>query len=130
MALFIVLLVIAVLTAIFVGRMNFHFKTVDTRLWLGLETLELTPQIKQQYNIHSSNGLLVARVFMGSPAEASGIKDGDVIRRWNGVTVTSQEQFQYLIQTADADNRVKITVERNDIPVIVYGQVGIRPGGM
>jgi len=130
-ALLIAIAVMAVLVAVFIDEINIPFiKTSDPRLWMGVETVELTAAIKKQYDIRSTNGILVSRVFVGSPAQISGIKDGDVIRRWGGISVTSQEQFQGLIQTSDSGARVKITVDRNGAPVLVFCRVGRRPGGM
>lgn len=129
-ALLVVIAVISVLVAVFIDDINLPFKTPDPRLWLGVETVELTAGIKKQYDIQSTSGILVSRVFVGSPAENAGIMEGDVIRRWGGVSVNSQDQFQSLIQTSDPRGRVKITVDRNGMPAMVYCQVAQRPGGM
>jgi len=129
-ALYIFLVVIAVAVVIFIDKLTFQARTVDPRVWLGLETMELTPAVKGQYDIQAASGLLVSRVFNGSPAQASGISEGDVIRRWNGISVTSPEQLQYLIQTTQLSERITITVERLGKPVSVYARVNIRPGGI
>lgn len=128
--LLVVIAVISVLVAVFIDEINIQFKVPDPRLWVGVETVELTSQIKRQFDIQSANGLLVSRVFVGSPAQVSGIMEGDIIRRWGGVSVTSQDKFQNLIQTSDPRTRVKITVDRNGVPVTVYCNVGRRPGGL
>ena len=127
---YILLVVIAFVAIFFIDKFTFQVKTVDPRLWLGVETVELTPAIKQQYDIQAASGLLVSRIFNGSPAQAAGIRDGDVIRRWSGISVTSPEQLHYLIQTARLNERVTITVERQGNSVSVYARAGIRPGGI
>ena len=127
---YVLLIAIAVVPVCFMDKLTFQVKPVDPRLWLGVEIVELTPSIKQQYDIQAASGLLVSRIFNGSPARSSGISDGDVIRRWNGISVISAQQLQYLIQTARLNEGVTITVERLGKPVSVYAQVGIRPGGI
>ncbi len=107
-----------------------RIKTVDPRLWLGVETIELTPAVKQQYDLLDSNGILVSRTFLGSPASIAGIKEGDVIQRWNGISILNQDQFQFLIQTADPGVPIVFTVDRQGQQARVSGRVGIRPGGM
>ncbi|MBF0217211.1 MAG: PDZ domain-containing protein [Candidatus Omnitrophica bacterium] len=129
-ALFGVLVLMAVIVVVFIHKMDFHLKPADPRLWLGVETLELTPATKRQFDIRSANGLLVARTFEGSPAGQAGIKDGDVIRLWNGVSVTGQEQFQHLIQTTELKEKVTVSVDRGGKTVLVFAKVGIRPGGV
>lgn len=130
MLLFVLLIAIAAVAVIFVDKMHFHYKTADPRLWLGVETVELTPDIKRQYDIQSTSGLLVARTFRGSPAQVAGIAEGDVMRRWNGTSIISQAQLQYLIQTSSLNKKIKITVDRNNTSVLIYSYVGIRPGGV
>ena len=128
----VVLLCIAVVfTFLFMtDTFNLRFKAVDPRLWLGVETIELTADVKKQFNLLVTSGILVSRVFMGSPAQVAGIKEGDVIQRWNGVSLTNQVQFQYLIQTALVDDWITFTVDRQGQHVLVYAKVGIRPGGI
>ena len=128
--LLIAIAVVAVLAAVYIDEINITFKAPDPRLWLGVETVELTASIKRQYDIQATNGILVSRVFTGSPAEMSGLNGGDIIRRWGGISVISQEQFQDLIQTSDPRARIKITVDRNGAPVLIYCKVGLRPGGV
>lgn len=128
--LFILLIIIAAGVVFFIDKLTFQAKAVDPGMWLGVETVELTAAVKQQYDIQAASGLLVSRTFNGSPAKAAGIIDGDIIRRWNGVSLTSPEQLQYLIQTTRPDERVTLTVERQGKPVSVYARVGVRPGGI
>ncbi|MBF0594558.1 MAG: PDZ domain-containing protein [Candidatus Omnitrophica bacterium] len=130
MAVGLVLIAAVYLVLVFVDGWNFRFKAVDPRLWLGVETIELTADIRRQYDLLASNGILVSRVFMGSPAQKAGFKEGDVLQRWNGTSVIGQDQFQYLVQTTGINERVTFTVERAGKQMLVYGRVGIRPGGI
>lgn len=127
MLLLLILGAIVCVVIIFIDELSVRFKTPDPRIWFGLETLELTTDIKKQYDIQSHTGLLVSRVFIGSPAQTSGIKEGDVIRLWNGISVTNQDQLQYLIQTSAPGSRVTVMVDRVGKPVLVHAQVGLRP---
>ncbi|MBF0479905.1 MAG: PDZ domain-containing protein [Candidatus Omnitrophica bacterium] len=124
------LLVIAAvfLFIIFGHNFNLRTKTVDPRLWMGIESIELTADIKKQYGISFLNGILVSRTFNGSPAEIAGIKIGDVIRRWNGISITNQDQFQYLIQTSAENERITLTIDREGKIELVNVEVGVRPG--
>ncbi|MBF0521986.1 MAG: PDZ domain-containing protein [Candidatus Omnitrophica bacterium] len=128
--LFMILLTAITVIVLFIKLPTMLLKPADSRLWLGMETVELTTDIKKQFDIQSSNGLLVSRVFVGSPAQASKIHEGDVIRRWNGTSVTSPEQLERLIQTSNTNERVKITIDRQGESVIIYTTVGTRPGGI
>jgi len=55
-------------------------------VWLGVESSAVTPELAKQLNIEKetkdgSIGLLVTRVYAGSPAEKMGILNGDVLLR-------------------------------------------------
>ena len=99
-----------------------------SNLWLGVETMELTPAIAGQYDLGSCNGVLVSRVFVDSPAYRAGVKAGDVLRRWNGVSVTTPEQLQTLLSKASADKQVKLTVIRQGAELPLRVLLGPRPG--
>ncbi len=49
------------------------------RGWLGIEARLLTPQVAAQLDINLQQGILVTRTDIGSPAEKSGLRPGDVI---------------------------------------------------
>jgi len=104
-----------------------YFNALEAKQWVGMETVEMTPYIKKQFNIQSSSGVLVARVFVDSPAQQAGVKEGDIIRRWNGMSITSLDELQRLIQTANKNEQVKLTVDRQGNPFLVYINVGVRP---
>lgn len=96
-------------------------------LWLGVETIKIDPALSTQYNIRSSNGLLVSRTFVGSPADRAGLQAGDIIQRWNGVSVTSQRQITRLIKNSNVNQRITLSVSRNEQPVLIYVMLGVRP---
>ncbi|MEI6437193.1 MAG: PDZ domain-containing protein [Candidatus Omnitrophota bacterium] len=123
------LIALIYIVLVFAEGWNFRFKTVDPRVWLGVETIELTPELRRQYDLVAASGIVVSRIFNGSPAEEAGLQEGDVLQRWNGTSVTGQDQFQYLVQTTGIDERVTFTVERGGQQTLVYGRVGVRPGG-
>ncbi|MBF0384262.1 MAG: PDZ domain-containing protein [Candidatus Omnitrophica bacterium] len=121
---------IAILLIFFIDRLSFGARSTDPRLWLGIETIQLTPELSKQYDIQSPSGILISRIFLSSPAQAAGLKEGDIIKRWNGVSITNQDQFQNLIQTSGINEKITFSVERQGSQILVYGKVGIRPGGI
>ena len=124
------ILIFILSTAVFLLYFKFlpmYFKAMEAKQWVGMEAVEMTPAVKKQFNIQSSSGVLVARVFVDSPAQQAGVKEGDVIRRWNGVSITDLDELQRLIQSSQVNEQVKLTVDRQGNPVLVYINVGIRP---
>jgi serine protease Do len=61
--------------------------------WIGAVTATLTPEESKRLGIKTSHGAIVARVFAGSPAQAAGLRAGDIITAVNGKPVDSREAF-------------------------------------
>ncbi|MBF0618656.1 MAG: PDZ domain-containing protein [Candidatus Omnitrophica bacterium] len=126
----IVVLVLLFMSAVFIIYLKLipmYFNAMKTKVWIGAETIDLTSDVQRQFSVPSSSGVLVARTFIDSPAQVAGIQVGDVIRRWNGVSITSSDELQGLIQAAQENQKVALTVDRQGQPVSVYIVVGTRP---
>ena len=128
LVLFFIAAIVGMEVLILLAHRNDNAGAENEDVWLGIETMELSPAIMAQYDIRSSSGLLVSRVFAGSPAQISGIKTGDILRKWNGVSITSQDKLQKLLGRAGVNQRIKLTVDRKGTPVSIAIQLGLRPG--
>jgi predicted metalloprotease with PDZ domain len=62
---------------------------------------------------YSGNGFRLSGVVAGSPAEAAGLKEGDVIVRMNNVAVSGLKDFSDLLKTLHPGDRVAVTFLRN-----------------
>jgi serine protease Do len=85
---------------------------VSMRPWLGIIGLSLTEEIARHYNLPTEQGVLVTRVVNGSPAEDSGIVDGDIILRMDGAAVNSVEDLVEEIHQRKVGQKIRITVLR------------------
>lgn len=85
---------------------------VSMRPWLGIIGLSLTEDIARHYNLPTEQGVLVTRVVNGSPAEDSGMVDGDIILRMDGAAVNSVEDLVEEIHQRKAGQKIRITVLR------------------
>ncbi|MBF0197849.1 MAG: PDZ domain-containing protein [Planctomycetes bacterium] len=108
----------------YLGAVENHNK----KIWLGIEVIEVNSAIQQRYGIHLSGGQLVSRVFKGSPAEMAGIKTGDVIRRWNGVSITNQSQFEKMIWKSQVNELVTLGGRRQGVLKVFKIRLANRPG--
>lgn len=90
--------------------------------YLGVQMVTLTPEIRQRLNnnpninldIGVDNGVLIAGVEPNSPAAASGIRPGDVIRSINNQTVAKAEQVQQLVEKNGVGKQLQVQLERNN----------------
>ncbi|HET6785721.1 MAG TPA: PDZ domain-containing protein, partial [Erysipelotrichaceae bacterium] len=60
-----------------------------------------------------NTGLYVMSVIKGSPAELSGIKEGDVITAFDNTNITSFKEFRKLLYTKNVGDVVSISYERD-----------------
>ena len=67
-------------------------------------------------------------MFEDSPAEAAGIRAGDVVLEFGGKAVTSSRRLPHLVAEAEADESVEVVVWRAGEPLTLSLVVGIRPG--
>ena len=84
--------------------------------WLGAVTATLTPEEARRIGVSSPRGALVARVFGGSPAQAAGLRTGDIITAVGGRSVDSREAFSTYVATVAAGQPIPLTVIRNGAP--------------
>jgi serine protease Do len=82
--------------------------------WIGAVTATVTPEEARRLGLKSGKGALVSRVFAGSPAEAAGLKVGDVITAVGDRAVDSREAFSTYTATAAPGQPVALTVSRGN----------------
>ena len=81
---------------------------------LGIAISDLTPDVRQQLNLPSSvQGVAVAQVQPGSPAEDAGLTSGDVIQQIDRKPVTSADQFRSDVKQAPANKDMLLLVWSN-----------------
>jgi hypothetical protein len=80
--------------------------------WLGVTTQATDEDLRQGLDL-TRDGLLVNRVFDGSPAERAGLRKGDVILRFDGRTVSQPEDLRDLVRDAGSGRSVAVQVWRD-----------------
>jgi S1-C subfamily serine protease len=72
-------------------------------------------------------GLLVIGTEEGSPAEQSGILQGDVVVRVNGKTINSMEDIHDLLSDVSIGKEITVSLLRGGQPVEITMKIGERP---
>jgi serine protease Do len=81
---------------------------------LGIAISDLTPDVRQQLHLDSDlQGVAVAQVQPGSPAEDAGLTGGDVILEVNRKPVKSAEQFRNEVKSLPAGKDMLLRVWAN-----------------
>ena len=83
------------------------------RGWLGVSIQDLTPELKDQFNVPDTKGALVSDVLKESPAKQGGLKRGDVIRQYDGHPVRDSRHLRSLVAETTPHTTVRINVLRD-----------------
>src|SRR5262249_37122996 len=84
-----------------------------TRGWLGVMIQKVTPDIAESLGLKEARGALGADVVKDGPAEAAGIKEGDVIIEFDGKAVGDSAELPLLVARTGVGKTVKVKVLRD-----------------
>ena len=98
--------------------------------WVGAVTATLTPEEARRLDLKTQRGAVVVRVFADSPAEAAGLKPGDVITAVGGKPVDSREAFSTATATLASGATVAVTVDRGGSTRTVNLRAGDPPSAL
>lgn len=95
--------------------------------YLGVQTENVTKENVGKYNLGEPRGVAVVKVSENSPAAQAGLRDGDVIVRFDGEEVKSVGKLQRLISEVAPDQKARITILRNGSEQELTATMGKRP---
>jgi serine protease Do len=85
---------------------------VSARPWLGIIGLSLTGEISRYYSLPVDHGVLVTKVVDGSPADYSGIVNGDIILRLDSAPIYHVEDLLKEIHLRKIGEKIRLAVFR------------------
>jgi serine protease Do len=95
------------------------------RGWLGVVIQEITPEIAETIGV--KEGVLVAQIAPGSPAERAGLKVGDIIVAVDGEKVREVRDLQFKIMKTPPGTEVTLTIIREGKEKTIKAKVGEMP---
>ncbi len=97
------------------------------RAWLGVRIQEVTDEIAQSLGLEKTYGALVQGLTPDSPALKDGVKEGDIIIRFNGEEVESVQTLPKLVAEAEIGQSTEVIVWRNESKTTLYVNLGKQP---
>jgi serine protease DegQ len=98
-----------------------------TRGWIGVEVQEITQEIAESFGLSDTAGALIAGVQRGSPADAGGIKPGDILLAVNGKTIKDPQEMLEQIARQKPGESVPFKLRRQQALLETTVRVGKRP---
>ncbi|KOR36366.1 MULTISPECIES: HhoA/HhoB/HtrA family serine endopeptidase [Planktothricoides] len=88
--------------------------------YVGIQMVTLTPELAKQNNndpnstifLPETNGVLVMRVMPNTPAEAAGIRRGDVITKVENKAVSTAAQLQEIVARSNVNQSLRFEIQR------------------
>ena len=108
------------------------------RPFIGIRFESINQQVKADQHLTVDSGALIigdtttgaSGITPGSPAEAAGLKDGDVITAIDGIVVDQDHPLNLLLVQFSPNETVQLTVLRNGQTLTVPVTLGVRPDGL
>ncbi len=97
-----------------------------TRGWLGVMIQNVNKDLAESFNLKSTHGVLISEVNAKSPAEKSGIKQGDVVIAIDGKSIDNVGELRNTIAMTSPGTKLVLRVIRDgkkySIPVTIGEQ--------
>ena len=84
------------------------------RGWLGVEPLQITPELAETFGLQQTEGVIVTGVLQGGPAAKAGLKPGDVIARVAGQEVGNVSELLTRIAALPPGQNARIDIVRRN----------------
>ena len=98
------------------------------RAYLGAEFQEVTPALAQSFGLPATTGALVVRVEKGSPADASGLAQGDAVLEFDGKPLVHVIDLPQQIAQRKPGSRMQLEVWRNGKSRLLQVSLAAQPG--
>ncbi len=95
--------------------------------WLGIQIQDITGDVAQYYGLSEREGVLVYQVLPGSPAEKAGMKDGDIVKSFNGNPVKSSPGLIDAVGKTKVGQKIPVEILREGKAMTLTIEIGERP---
>jgi serine protease Do len=100
------------------------------RGWLGVGLDNIDANMAEANGLPSPRGVLIGQVRSDSPAERAGLRDGDIVTKFNGINVEDKNHFRYLVAGEKLGSTINLEVYRKGKPADLVVTIGDRDKGL
>lgn len=88
-----------------------------SRGWIGVSIRSVTPDLAEKLRLNETKGALVAEIVPRGPAEAAGVRKGDVIIAFDGKEINEAGTLPRLVGETPIGKKVEVKVVREGKPL-------------
>ena len=97
------------------------------RGWLGIRIQSLDKELAESVGLADQHGALVAKVDPNGPGQKAGLKDGDVVLRFDGKDITEMRRLPRYVAGTPIGKKVEVVVWRDGKRQTLAASVGEMP---
>jgi serine protease DegQ len=97
------------------------------RGWLGVAIQDVTDELAASFGVPEREGVLIADVIKGGPAEVAGVRAGDVVVEFGATKIREVSDLQRRVAGVAPGESAAVTVIRDGKPVRVAVTIGEMP---
>lgn len=94
------------------------------RGWLGVSIQKISEDLAESFGLDRARGALIADVVEGSPADEAGIRQGDIVLRFNDRDVDEMNDLPRIVASTPVGKTVGVVLFRNGKEIEVEVKVG------
>ncbi len=98
-----------------------------TRGWMGVVIQGINDELAEQFDLPDKKGALVSKVEPDGPADAAGLKRGDVIVEFDGKPIDEMAELPRVVASTAVGDKVEVVVLRDGKRKTVEVEVGRFP---
>ncbi len=83
------------------------------RGWLGVFIQEVDQDLAESFGLKKAEGAVVAKILTNSPAEKSGLKQGDIILKFSDQKIIKSKDLPLVVGSAAVGSQVNMQILRN-----------------
>jgi ABC-2 type transport system permease protein len=97
------------------------------RSWLGVRLASVTSENAKELGVDATSGALIASIIDRGPAQAAGLKPGDVIVTFDGKTIKDYPDLQRVLGVTPAGKTVKLGLLRGGVEQRATMKLAVHP---
>jgi len=98
-----------------------------TRGWVGVQAIDLTPDVAQTLQTRAETGAAIVAVQQGGPGDKGGIRAGDVVQQIGERKIESTSEFLTAVAGLKPGEPVAFRVQRRNESLSLQVTPGRRP---
>lgn len=98
-----------------------------SRGWLGVLIQRVDRDLAESFGLDRATGALITQVLADSPAEKGGLKEGDIILKFNGRAIDLSSDLPHIVGRTKAESTVDVEIVRNGKAKTLPIMIGLLP---